>query len=147
MYDSPVAWSPSMVDGALSVEVRGGLVAVEVREDGCQSLAAFENVRGLGAFAVHEHRESGVDGEEGFLSVGVAAVSAVGIGVEKFPDGETVGCLRCVKLGVHGHERVSSGSVAVSGRGLATSAGRLFRFLQLQCDRRTTLFRPREVVR
>jgi len=73
-------------DGALPVEVHRGLGAVEVREDGREGLSAVEYLGRLGALAAHVDHKVGVFGEERFLSVGVATVGAVGVGVDQLLD-------------------------------------------------------------
>jgi hypothetical protein len=77
-------------DRALPVEVGGHLVAVQVFEDGRERLSPLQDVGRFAAFAVHVDREAGVVGEEGLLSFGVAAVGAVGVGVEQLTNREPV---------------------------------------------------------
>jgi hypothetical protein len=63
----------------------------------------LEDVGRLAAFAVHVDGEAGVLGEERLLPFGVAAVGAVGVGVEQLTQGEPVGGFGWRKLGVYGH--------------------------------------------
>ena len=72
-----------MRDRALSVEVRRRLVAIQIGEHRRECLSSFEHVGRLAAFAVHVDGEAGVGGEERLLTFGVAAVGAVGVGVEQ----------------------------------------------------------------
>jgi hypothetical protein len=78
-------------DGALAVEVRRHLVAVEIVEYRGERFAPVQDVRRLAAFAVHVDDEEGVVGEKRLLPFGVAAVCAVGIRVEELAQGEPVG--------------------------------------------------------
>jgi hypothetical protein len=78
------------------VEVHRGLIAVEVVEDRGQCLAAVEYLRGFGALSVHVDDKVGVLGEEGLLSLRVAAISAVRVGVDELADRQAVSLLgRC----------------------------------------------------
>ena len=91
------------LDRALPVEVCGRVVLVEVREHWCQRLAAVDDVAGLGSFAVHEHREAGVAGEQRLLAFGVAPVCTMGVRVEELTDGEPIRSFGWVHLGVDSH--------------------------------------------
>ena len=95
-------------DCALPVEVHRRPVAVEVVEHWCQHLAAVEYLCGLGALPVHVDDEIGIFGEEQLLTVGVAAVGTVRVGVDQLPDCQAVGLLGRCDLGGGSSWRSSS---------------------------------------
>ena len=90
-------------DRALPVEVHRGLVAVEVVEDRRQGLSAVEYLAGLGTLPVHVDDEVGVLREQRLLSFGVAAIGAMGVGVDELADREPVRLLTRRYLGVNHH--------------------------------------------
>jgi hypothetical protein len=91
-------------DGALPVEVRGHLVAIEVVEDGRQRFSPMKHVGRLAAFALHVDGEDGVVGEERLLPFGVTTVGAVRVRVEELPQGKPVGGLGGTEFCVSGHQ-------------------------------------------
>ena len=88
--------------GLLAVEVHRRVVAVEVVEHRREGLPSLEDVgRGL-LRAVHVDGKAGVGCEERHLSLSVAAVGAVRVGVEQLADREAVGSLGRGELGAGG---------------------------------------------
>src|SRR5580692_7572200 len=75
---------------ALSVEMRGGFIGVEMREYRRELLPAMELLGRLRGAAVHEDDEMRVAGEQSHLALGVATVCAMGVGVDEFADGEPI---------------------------------------------------------
>ena len=55
--------------------------------------STLEHVGDLAAFAVHVDRKASVNSKKGLLAFAVAAISAVGAGVEQLADCEAVGGL------------------------------------------------------
>jgi hypothetical protein len=87
----------------LSVEVHRRLVAVQVGEDRGQRLTSLQDVRRLIGLAVHVDGEDRVVGEQRFLSVGVAPVGAVRVGVEQLADRQAIGGLGRCEFSVGSH--------------------------------------------
>ena len=82
---------PGQRDRALTVEVHGGDVLVEVVEHRSQGLPAVQLLgRRLGSQVI-EDQEAGVFGEQGHLALRVTPVRAVGVGVNQLPDSQPVG--------------------------------------------------------
>jgi hypothetical protein len=95
-------------DGALAVEMHGGDVLVEVIEHGGQRLSSVQFLTRFGGRQVIEHQETGVLGEQSHLTLGVARVRAVRVGVEQLPDGEPVGGFGASDRCMGGHGESSS---------------------------------------
>ena len=94
---------PVELDRALTVEVLGGLVAVEVLEYRRKCVAAVEDLRGFGALAVHVDDEVGVLREECLLSLGETAIGAMRVRVHELADREAVRLLGRCDFGDGGH--------------------------------------------
>ena len=77
--------------GALSDEVRGGVVLVQVREDRSQRFARVQLLRRPRILGVHIHDEVGVWGKECHLAFRIAAVGAICVGFDEFSDREAIG--------------------------------------------------------
>src|SRR5260370_35858778 len=84
-----VGWE--VEDGALADEVRGGVVLVQVCKNRRKRIARVQIHRGLWVFGVHVHHEVCVFGKESHLTLRVATVSAVRVGLDEFPDREAIG--------------------------------------------------------
>ena len=84
---------------ALSVEMSRRLVAIEIREHRRQGLSSFEHVGRPAALPLHVNGEAGVGGEERLLTLGVASIGAVGVGVEQLANCESVGGLQRREFG------------------------------------------------
>lgn len=76
---------------ALAVEMHRRLVAVQILEHRRQRLSAVQLLARLGPGTIHVDDEAGFLGEEALLTLAVAAVGTVRIGVEELTDGEAVG--------------------------------------------------------
>src|SRR6266849_58020 len=94
-------------DGALPVEMRRGLVPVQVREDRCQRFASLKHVGRLTFLTLHIDGEARIDGEERLLACSVATVGAMGVRIEQLPNRETVGGLDGREYGVNVHRSSS----------------------------------------
>jgi hypothetical protein len=77
-------------NGALSDEMLGGGVLVQVVEDGSQRLARVEVHRGRRIRCIHVHDEVRIRCEEGHLTLGVAAIRAVCIALDELSDREAI---------------------------------------------------------
>src|SRR4029077_4408189 len=77
-------------DGALPDKMHCGGVLVQVGEDRRERLARLQLLRRLRIFGVHVHHKVGVRREQGHLTFGIAAVGAMGIGLDKLADGEAI---------------------------------------------------------
>src|SRR5579863_2934617 len=77
-------------DRALSDEVRGGSVLVQVGKDRRKRFSRMQFLRGLWIFGVHEHHEMRVCGKERHLAFRVAAIGAVRVSLDKLADGQAV---------------------------------------------------------
>src|SRR6201981_2837428 len=95
-------------DGALSDEVRGGVVLVQVCKNRRKRIARVQVHRGLRIFGVHEHHEVCVFCKESPLTLRVATVGAVRVGLDKLPDREAVGSLLRRDSNVFAHGYASS---------------------------------------
>ena len=98
-------------DRALSDEMHGGGVLVQVGEDRSERLARVQLLRGLRILRVHVHHEMGVRGEQSHLTFGITAIGAVGVGLDKLADGETIRGLLAARW-----RRVCSSSVFLKPR-------------------------------
>src|SRR4029077_17567761 len=78
-------------DRALSHEMRGGVVLVQVSEDGSERLARVEFLGGRRIFGIHEHHEVRVWGKERHLAFRIATVGAVCVGFDELTDRQAVG--------------------------------------------------------
>src|ERR1700756_2198199 len=76
---------------ALSDEVRGGVVLVQVSEDGSQSLAPTQLLQRLWILGLHVDREVSIRGKESHLSFRVATICAMRISFDEFPDRKAIG--------------------------------------------------------
>ena len=77
-------------DGALSNEMRRGIVPVQVREDWSERLARMQLLGRLRFFGVHVHHEMGVCGEQSHLAFRIPTIGAVGVGLDELPDGKAI---------------------------------------------------------
>src|SRR5437588_6074660 len=78
-------------DRALSDEVRGGSVLVQVGKDRRKRFARMQLLRGLWIFGVHEHHEVRIGREERHLALRVATIGAVRVGLDELAYGEAIG--------------------------------------------------------
>src|SRR5450432_1059545 len=95
-------------DRALSDEVRGGVVLVQVCKNRRKRIARVQIHRGLRIFGVHEHHEVCVFGKESHLTLRVATVGAVRVGLDKLPNREAVGSFLRRDSNVFAHGYASS---------------------------------------
>src|ERR1700746_2992820 len=95
-------------DGALSDEVRGGVVLVQVCKNRRKRIARVQIHRALRGFGVHVHHEVCVFSKQSHLTLRVAAVSAVRVGLDEFPDREAIGSFLWRDSNVFAHDYASS---------------------------------------
>ena len=77
-------------DRALSDEMHGRVILVQVGKDRSERLARVQFLRGLRILRVHVHHEMSVGGEQSHLTFGITAIGAVGVGLDELADGETI---------------------------------------------------------
>src|ERR1700688_1535218 len=77
-------------DGALSDEMRGGSVLVQIGKDRRKRFARMQLLRGLWIFGVHEYHEMRVCRKERHLAFRVAAIGAVSVSLDKLAYGQAV---------------------------------------------------------
>src|SRR5580704_712144 len=82
---------PAQDDGALAIEVHRRLIGVQVVEDRSKILSAMKLLTRLPVAAVHEDDEMSVGGEQRHLSGRIAAVGAMGVGVDQLPNRQAIG--------------------------------------------------------
>jgi hypothetical protein len=70
--------------------VQGGGVLVEICEHGSERLSCVQLLRRLRILGVHVHHEVSVGGKERHLAVRVATIGAMRVGLNEFPDRETI---------------------------------------------------------
>src|SRR3984885_9894346 len=67
-----------------------GSVLVQVGEDRCERVTRGQLLGRGRIFGVHVHHEMGVRGEQSHLAFRIAAVGAMGVGLDEFADGDTI---------------------------------------------------------
>src|ERR1700757_2145607 len=77
-------------DRRLSEEVHGGSVLVQIRKHWSKLLARVQFLRWIGILCVHVDHEVRICGEKSHLTFRIATISAVGIGLNQFADGEPI---------------------------------------------------------
>jgi hypothetical protein len=77
-------------DGALPDEMHRRGVLVQVGEDRSERLTRVQLLRGLRVFGLHVDHEMGVAGEQSHLAFRIAAVGAMGVGLNEFADGDAI---------------------------------------------------------
>src|SRR5580692_9702538 len=65
-------------------------ILIEVGEDRSERLTRVQLLRGVRVSGVHVHHEVGVGGEQSHLAFRIAAVGAMGVGLDELADGEAV---------------------------------------------------------
>src|ERR1700730_11907053 len=76
---------------ALSDEVGGGVVLIQLGEDRRERLARVQLKSVLWILGVHMHHEVGVRGKERHLAFRIAAIGAMRVGLDELPDREAIG--------------------------------------------------------
>src|ERR1700722_2384598 len=77
-------------DGALSDEMRRGVVSVQVCEDWSERLARVQLLGRLRILGVHIHHEMGVRGEQRHLTSRIATIRAASIGLDELTNSKAV---------------------------------------------------------
>src|SRR6476661_329673 len=77
-------------DRALSHEVHGGGVLVQVCEDRSERLARMQLLRGRRVLGIHVYHKVGVCRKERHLTLRIPAIGAMGVGLDQFPDSEPI---------------------------------------------------------
>ena len=77
-------------DGALSDEVRSGVVPVQLGENRSERLACVEPLRWLRVLGVHVHHKVCVRGKKRHLAFRIATIGAMGVGLDELPDRQTI---------------------------------------------------------
>src|SRR5258707_199271 len=77
-------------DGALSDEMHRGSILVQVGEDRSERLARVKYLRGRRIICIHVHHEMGIGGEESHLAFRIAAICAMGVGLDESENGKTI---------------------------------------------------------
>jgi hypothetical protein len=77
-------------DRGLSKEVHRGGILVQICEDWGERLAGVQFLRRLGISGIHVHNEMRVWGKERHLTLRVAPVGAMRVGLDKFADSESI---------------------------------------------------------
>src|SRR5580700_4715681 len=85
--------------------MHGGLVFVQVREDGGERLTRVEFLGWRRVFGVHVHDEVGIRRKQSHLARCVAPVGAIGVSLDKFADRKPVGSLWGRNRAVLAHAR------------------------------------------
>ena len=93
-------------DGALSNEVRGGVILVQICEDWCERLARVKLLGGRRILGLHIHHEVGVFRKQSHLTFRIAAIGAVCVRFDEFSDGEPIRGFVGGDRGVFAHEVV-----------------------------------------
>jgi hypothetical protein len=74
----------------LSKEVHGRGVPVQVSEDRSKFFARVQFLCGRRIFSVQKHHEVGVCGKERHLTLCIATICTMRVGLDKLPDGEAI---------------------------------------------------------
>src|SRR6185312_9671836 len=75
---------------ALSDEVGGGVVFVQVCKDRRERFARVQLLRGLRIFGVHEHHEVSVFRKERYLAFRISAIGTVRVSLDKLAYGQPI---------------------------------------------------------
>ena len=94
---------------ALPDEVRGGVVLVELRKNRGKRLPRPQLLGRLRIFCAHIHHKVGVHGEERHLTVRIATIRAVRVGLNELSNCETICRFAGRDRNVFAHELVSLG--------------------------------------
>src|SRR5579863_3531043 len=94
-------------DGALSDEVRGGVVLIQIGEDRRKRFARMQVHRRCRGPCIHVDHEMGALCEERHLALRVATVGAMSIGFYKLAYGEPISSLFWGNRGVFAHQLLS----------------------------------------
>jgi hypothetical protein len=95
---------PTQADGALTVEVRGNLIGVEVVEYRPKILTTMKLLTRLRIATIHEDNEVSVLGEERDLLGRIATIGAMGVCVDQLTNRQPIGGLFARETDVIRHE-------------------------------------------
>src|SRR5580704_525160 len=105
-------------DCALSHEMRGGVILVQIGEDGSEFVARMQFLGGRRIFSIHENNEVRVRRKERHLTFRIATVGAMGVSLDEFSNRQPVRGFTGGDCDVFAHGRITSSEYLYPANGV-----------------------------